>query len=244
MPSKIYDFLIVEDSIFLKWRICTLTFVFCLTCTLAMAQQNGNNSKGPSSLEKVNLKKQAKLAEAEAFVRSTIETCEAKVVQANAETNITGRTETLPSRATIKARYKVFYKNGTITFQEEANSHSSRPEFRSDTYLSTSIEVYARISDLAPTVGVLGAANAPWLVEGNMIAIECAVPGCWTHRLKVNELYLFDKVENKRKEMTGQSDTTSTERIFLLGVCPGMAERLQKALNDIIFLNGGKRGRY
>ncbi len=244
MASKKFYFYIVESSISLKWCISTLTFVFCLTSTLAMAQQDGNNSKGPSSLGKVNLKKQAKLAEAEAFVRSAIETCEAKVVQEEVET-IEGRTAKLPTRETRKTRSKVVLENGRITFMIEKESYASRPAFQSDLFARASIEANARISDLAPTVGVVGIANAPWLVEGNMIAIECALADCWTSRTKIKQFGVFNKEENKRieREQTG-SPTDTTERVFLLGVCPGMAERLQKALNDIIFLNGGKRGRY
>lgn len=246
MTSKKFYFYIVESSIFLKCCISTLTFVFCLTSTLAMAQQDGNNSKGPSSLGKVNLKKQAKLAEAEAFVRSAIETCEAKVVQEEVET-VGGRTATLPSRNTIRARSKVVLENGRITFLIERDSSVSRPAFQSDLFAKASIEAYARISDLAPTVGVVGIANAPWLVEGNMIAIECALADCWTRRKETTQFGFFNKEENKRiesKQPGSPTDSTYTERVFLLGVCPGMAERLQKALNEIILLNGGKRGRY
>lgn len=210
-----------------------------------MAQQDGNKGKSPNSLDKANFKNKAKLAEAEAFVRSAIETCEAKVVQEEVET-IEGRMAKLPTRETRKTRSKVVLENGRITFMIERESYASRPAFQSDIFASASIEAYARISDLAPTVGVV-TANAPWLVEGNMIAIECALADCWTSRKKLKQFGFFNKEENKRieREQTGYpTDSTYTERVFLIGVCPGMAERLQKALNDIIFLNGGKRGRY
>lgn len=247
MTSKTFYFYIVESSIFLKSCISTLTFVFCLTSTLAMAQQDGNKGKSTNSLDKANFKNQAKLAEAEAFVRSAIETCEAKVVQEEVETNLEGRTVKLPTRQTMKTRSKAVLENGRITFMIERESYASRPAFQSDLFARASIEAYARISDLAPTVGVVGIANAPWLVEGNMIAIECALADCWTSRKETKQFGFFNKEENKRIESTqpdSPTDSTYTERVFLLGVCPGMAERLQKALNDLILLNGGKRGRY